>query len=211
MNELYNVIKKNNNIKSVFFLKDLNNFGFEKKYLDEMLNELVIKSEIYHIKNNIYTLGRILRKELVSEQILSNMLVNESYISMEFVLSQISWIPENVYVITCVTNRNSMKINTKYGNFEYINILQKNYFAGVNKYTENGYSFYKAKPLKALADMIYDRKYNWNSLHPLHNSLRIEYEDLETLTKDDFDELQGVYNDKNVENFLYGIRKELLL
>jgi len=210
MNELYNKIKKSD-IKSLFLTNNLYNFGFNKNYLNEMLNELVMKNEVLHIKNDIYVLGRTLRKELFSKQILSNMLLNDSYVSMEYILSRISWIPENVYVITCVTNRKSMKINTKYGNFGYFNITQNNYLAGVEKIIENEFVFYRAKPLKALADMICNRKYEWTSLYPLHNSLRIEYEDLETLTKNDFDELQGVYKNINVEKFLNGIRKELTL
>ena len=82
MNDLYNKIK-NSKIKSLFNLEDLSSFGFEKKYLNEMLNELIAKSEIFHIQSNIYVLGRMLRKELISGQILSNMLVPDSYVSME--------------------------------------------------------------------------------------------------------------------------------
>jgi hypothetical protein len=33
--------------------------------------------------------------------------------------------------------------------------------------------------------------YDWITLDPLVNSLRIEMDDLETLTTDDFDELDG--------------------
>ncbi|MCL2722615.1 MAG: hypothetical protein FWD47_14895 [Treponema sp.] len=208
MNELYNRIK-DSEIKSLFFLEELYNFDIDKKCLNKMLNELVTKAEIFHIKGNIYALGKILRKELISKQILSNMLVPNSYVSKEFLLSRISWIPENVYVVTCVTNEKESEIKTNFGYYEYINIPQKKYFSGVEKYTEDNYFFYKAKPLKALTDMICDRKYNWTTLYPLYHSLRIEYENLETLTSDDFDELQDVYEDKNAENFLNGIRKEL--
>jgi len=210
MNELYKKIEESD-IKSVFFAEKLYEFNFRKKYLKEMLDELVMNNEIIHIQRNVYILGRMLRKELPSEQILSNLLIPNSYVSMEYLLSRISWIPENVYVVTCVTNEKPQKINTYIGNFRYINLPQNNYVAGIDKCNEGNYYYFKARPLKALADIVCNRKHNWTSLHPLIYSLRIEEDDLKTFTSYDFEELDGVYRDKNVNMFLDGIRKELLL
>jgi hypothetical protein len=211
MNELIENIKKSN-IKSVFSLNDLYEFGLEKEYVDEKLDELVRKYDVFHVQNDIFILGKTLRKELVSEEVLAQKLVPESYVSMEFALSQISWIPENVYVVTCVTKGNHKNINTeKFGYYEFINISQKSYSVGVKKYSNGNNYFYKANPLKALADIIYERRYEWKTLKPLNESLRIENDYLESLTKEDFDELHDNYSERNVEDFLCGIRKELRL
>jgi hypothetical protein len=43
----------------------------------------------------------------------------------------------------------------------------------------------------------------------MQTPLRLEMDDLETLTGADFDEIQGNYEASNVKNFLTGIRKEL--
>jgi hypothetical protein len=202
---------KESNITSVFTTDDLLNIGLDKLSLDEMLKNAIINNDIIHIKNDIYTLGKMLRKELISEGVVSKKLVSDSYVSMEFVLSDISWIPEAVYVVTCVTNGKNQDINTKFGNYEFVKMPQKKYAAGVERINE-GINYYdKAKPLKALADMIYIREYEWETLKPLHESLRIEYDDLESLTKNDFDELHETYGVSYVEKFLYGIRKELYL
>jgi hypothetical protein len=198
-------------ITSIFSVKDLLNENYKFEHIEEMLNDAVMNGDIVHIKDDIYTLSKMLRKELIKDEVLAQKLVPDSYVSMEFVLSQISWIPENVYTVTCVTNGENKNINTEYGRFKYINIQQRNYNAGVENIKIGVYEYKKATPLKALADIICDKGYNWSTLKPLYVSFRIEYDDLETLKANDFDELHETYGVKNVEDFLYGIRKELCL
>jgi len=137
--------------------------------------------------------------------------VPDSYVSMESVLSDISWIPEAVYCVTSVTRGNNRLIETKFGRYSYVNLPQKEIMAGVRIIDRSPYKYKTASPLKSLADIIYEREYNWTTLEPLYKSFRIEYDNLETLTKEDFDELHETYAVSNVENFLIGIRKELAL
>jgi len=210
MNALVEKIVKNN-IASIFTTNDLINAGLNNAYIEDMLQEAIIRCDIIHIKNDIYTLSKPLRKELIMEEVLAQKLVPDSYVSMEFVLSRASWIPENVYVITCVTNGKSINIDTKFGYYEYAFIPQKVYAAGVRRITNGINQYKKATPLKALADIICKRGYNWTALEPLQKSFRIEYYDLETLTAKDFEELHETYGVPNVEKFLCGIRKELAL
>ena len=202
---------KQSNITSLFTAENLYKFGYKEPYVSERLQKAVMDCEIIHIKNDIYTLGMMSRKELVDNRVLAQMLVPQSYVSMEYVLSKVSWIPESVYVVTSATQSKNKFIETEYGRYDYVNIPSKNFYAGVRHIVEGIYEYNKAVPLKALADMIYNRKYNWITLRPLNESLRIEYDDLETLTSSDFDELHETYGIANVENFLYGIRKELRL
>ncbi|MDR0720953.1 MAG: hypothetical protein LBF78_15085, partial [Treponema sp.] len=105
--------------------------------------------------------------------------------------------------------RPSYTIKTEFAWFSYRHIHQRELLAGVCKINSGNNIYFQAKPLKALADYIYVLKYNWSSLEPVIESLRIERERIETLTSNDFDELQGNYYNANVENFLKGIRKEL--
>jgi hypothetical protein len=81
--------------------------------------------------------------------------------------------------------------------------------AGVHHVEIGAEPHLQAKPLKALADLIFKFNYRWTTIDPLLESLRIEAEDLETLTAADFDEIQGNYEAANVEDFLAGIRKGL--
>jgi hypothetical protein len=200
---------KQSNITSLFTSGDLYKFGYKEPYVSERLQKAVMDCEIINIKKDIYTLGTMLRKELVDNRVLAQMLVPLSYVSMEHVLSEVSWIPESVYVVTSVTQGENKYIETEYGRYDYINIPSKKFYAGVRHITEGVYEYNQAVPLKALADIIFERKYNWTTLKPLYESLRIEDDDLENLTGSDFDELHETYGISNVENFLYGIRKEL--
>jgi hypothetical protein len=208
MNEL---VKKiiTSDITSIFTARDLYNAGFNRVYVDEMLQEAVMRYDIINIKDDIYTLGKMLRKEFITDEVLAQKLVPDSYVSLEFVLSQISWIPEAVYVVTCVTRDKSKRIETQFGRYEYVTLPIKEHLAGVRNYVEGINEYKKASPLKALADIICERDYNWTTLEPLYESFRIEYDNLETLTKEDFEELHETYGVSNVESFLVGIRKEL--
>ena len=202
---------KQSKISSLFTAGDLYKFGYKEPYVSERLQKAVMDCEIIHIKKDIYALSMMLRKELVENRVLAQMLVPLSYVSMEYVLSKVSWIPESVYVVTSVTQGENKYIETEYGRYDYINIPSRKFYAGVRHIIEGVYEYNQAVPLKALADMVFERNYNWTTLKPLYESLRIEYDDLEILTSSDFDELHETYEISNVENFLYGIRKELSL
>jgi hypothetical protein len=105
--------------------------------------------------------------------------------------------------------KKTFEIRTEFARFSYTAIRQKDLFCGTELIELAEYSFREAKPLKALADYVYNIGYEWTTTHPLTKSLRIDIENLETLTAEDFDELQGNYGVPIVENFLEGIRKEL--
>ena len=195
---------------TIFKYDDLSKLDLEKGFLDNLLKESLASNEIIDISNNIFTLNKLYRKHLLSWQVISQKLVPDFYVSLEFVLSDVSWIPEAVYTVTCVTKGEPFFLDTKkYGRYRYINLPAKNLLAGVEEAEDDNGAYKVAKPLKALADIICRDEYNWTTLYPLHESFRIEDEDLETLTAKDFDELQGSCEVKNVEDFLCGIRKEL--
>jgi hypothetical protein len=139
------------------------------------------------------------------------MFVPNSYISFETALWDAGWIPEFVFEIASVSAKQSFEIRTPFAVFSYTRIKQKDMFAGTYTMNTGNDAVLEAKPLKALADYVYSFGYGWTSLKPLKHSLRIDIENLESLTAADFDEIQGNYEIATVENFLEGIRKELKL
>ena len=62
---------------------------------------------------------------------------------------------------------------------------------------------------QALADMVASRGLDWSGCRPLIESMRIEPDDLETLTAEDFESLEGAYYSKRARRFLSGLRKDL--
>ena len=87
-------------------------------------------------------------------------------------------------------------------------IKQTPLMAGVLCEQATGGTFLVATPLKALADIVAARGLDWTDSGPLVSSLRIEPEDIDGLTSEDFDMLDGVYYSKRARTFLAGLRKE---
>ncbi len=83
--------------------------------------------------------------------------------------------------------------------------------AGVSCMESVSGTFLVASPLKALADMVASRGLDWTDSKPLVLSLRIEPDDLGTLSSHDFDILDGVYYSRRARVFLQNLRKELKL
>jgi hypothetical protein len=139
----------------------------------------------------------------------ANLFVPESYISFETALWDAGWIPEFVYEIASVSRKPSFEIRTPFAVFSYTRIPQKSMRTGTYTVTYGSGTVPEAKPLKALADYVYANDYDWNTVKPLRQSLRIDDENLMSLTAGDFDELQGNYEADRVKRFLEGMRKEL--
>jgi hypothetical protein len=197
------------NLPTVFTADDLRLLEREDNKRYCQMRWALARGDIVRIRRGVYALNKIFRKELINEHLLAGKFVPTSYISLETALMDAGWIPEFVYEIASVTSGQAKFIRTIFCNFSYVYIPQKNLLAGTEQMYDGEEYYREAKPLKALADYIYEKKLTWNSLDPLIKSLRIEIDELETLTAKDFNELEGNYESVNVEEFLKGIRKEL--
>jgi hypothetical protein len=173
------------------------------------MRRAIASGDIIRIRRGYYTLNKIYGRGLPNSNVLAQKFVPESYISLESALRDAGWIPEAVCVIISVTTNRQKTIDTPFRRFYYEIIPQKNIYAGTIRCQYDDDYYREAKPLKALADYIYERGLDWTTIEPLVESLRIEIDDLETLTRNDFDELEGNYESSLVERFLSGIKKEL--
>ncbi|MFP3041483.1 type IV toxin-antitoxin system AbiEi family antitoxin domain-containing protein [Treponema primitia] len=173
------------------------------------MSRAIASGDIVRIRRGFYTLNKIFRKAVINEHVLASLFVPTSYISFETALWDSGWIPEFVYEIASVSPKPSFEIKTPFAVYSYTRVPQKNYMAGTYTTGYTNYTIIEAKPLKALADYVYAFEYDWHSLKPLRKSLRIDIENLQTLTAADFEELEGNYDMENVTTFLEGIRKEL--
>ena len=139
----------------------------------------------------------------------ANLIYGPSYVSLESALSYHGWIPEAVHNCTSVTSGRPRHFDTPHGRFSYVRIKQTPLMAGVLCEQATGGTFLVATPLKALADIVAARGLDWGDSGPLVSSLRIDSEDIDGLTSEDFDMLDGVYYSRRVRTFLAGLRKEL--
>jgi hypothetical protein len=200
-----------NNFPTVFTSSDLKRLEPDSHIRYHQVNRAIKAGDIVRIRRGFYTLNKILRKGSVNVHVLAQKFVPESYISFETALWDAGWIPDFVFEIASVAIKPLDMIITDFARFSYTQIEQKDLFTGIEKIISGSDYYLEAKPLKALADYVYLFNYDWNTLKPLISSLRIEPENLESLTPTDFDEIQGNYSVLRVERFLNGIRKELCL
>lgn len=165
--------------------------------------------DVVQVRRGLYHLSRTVSRQLVSVEVLSNLVYGPSYVSFESALSYHGWIPEAVRNCTCVTSLRPRRFETVHGLFSYVLIKQTPLMAGVLNVDSGAGSFFVATPLKALADMVASRGLDWTDSRPLVESLRIEPDDVEGLGSEDFDMLDGVYYSRRARLFLAGLRKEL--
>ena len=165
--------------------------------------------EVIQLRRGLYHLSSSVFPALVSTEMLANLIYGPSYVSLESALSYHGWIPEAVHNCTSVTSGRPRHFDTPHGRFSYVRIKQTPLMAGVLCEQATGGTFLVATPLKALADIVAARGLDWGDSGPLVSSLRIESEDIDGLTSEDFDMLDGVYYSKRARTFLAGLRKEL--
>ncbi len=196
----------------VFSVADIQNIEPDANIRYGLVKRAMKDGDLVQLKRGLYTLSPPLRKQPLNRASLANRLYYPSYISMEYALSSQGWIPEGVVTVTSVTSKNTATFDTPMGRFTYKRIPQAMFFCGVDAASIDGESALRARPLKALADYVYVHKLEWTNREPLIESLRIEEDDLETLTARDFDSIQGNYRTAPaVEAFLTGLKKDLKL
>ncbi|MBQ6010243.1 MAG: hypothetical protein IJL17_17055 [Kiritimatiellae bacterium] len=164
---------------------------------------------VIQVRRGLYHLSRSVFPSLVSTEVLANLIYGPSYVSLETALAYHGWIPEAVRNCTSVTSGRPKHFDTPHGRFSYLRIKQTPLMAGVLCASSSNGNFLVATPLKALADIVAARGLDWTGVQPLVSSLRIEPEDIDGISSEDFEMLDGVYYSKRARVFLSSLRKEL--
>lgn len=178
--------------------------------LDGLVKRALACGEVWHLRRGLYGVARVWLRSAIDPYAVAQHLYGPSYVSMEAALWHHGWIPEAVQTITCASLPRSRRFDTPLGVFEFVRIPQAVFFAGVERRNGgDGGVCLLARPLKALADLVYARGHDWEGTAPLVGSLRVEPEQLAELRAEAFEELAGVFGNGRVKRFLTGLRKEL--
>ncbi|MBI9017357.1 MAG: hypothetical protein JEZ07_08875 [Phycisphaerae bacterium] len=177
-----------------------------------LVKRALANDEIIKIRRGLYCLNRKFQQKPVNTFAIAQHVYGPSYISLESALNYHGWIPEAVYACTNASLKNSKEFNTPLGLFSYKRVPQKILYAGVDRIKDsNGNIFLMATALKALADYIYIHKLDWLGTKPAIKSLRVEPDEFEKLSSEDFDEISNNYRSQRVLDFLKSLQKELKL
>jgi len=210
MNDLVKMLRENN-FPGIFRYEDILKFNFGEKNSKIMFDEALKNKWIDILYKGIYTLKEKDRRMPVSVGALAQMIEPDSYLSLYYVLCEYSWIPEYIFSATNVTLNKSFNVEVdKYGTFIYVKLYENISPKGI--YEENNImgNYKRAKPLRALCDLIYYKNRNILDLDSLYEGLRVDSSVLEEDLKSvDFEEIQGSFGIIQIERFLENIRKEL--
>ena len=182
-------------------------------------DELKIKFERYSDIQKEILAGKLipLRRGLyetdanASVKYLAAKIYNPSYISLDYVLSAYSLIPEAVYSVTSATSNKSKIYNNEFGYFIYSHIPQSVYSLGIKEEVEGGCSYLIATPEKALCDKLYSFPVvsNLSELTALlFDDLRLDEEELLNLNKDELLRFAKLYKSKSLNLGAEGIKKQ---
>ena len=165
--------------------------------------------DVIQVRRGLYHLSPSVFPSLVSTEVLANLIYGPSYVSLETALAYHGWIPEAIHNCASVTSGRPKHFDTPHGRFSYLRIKQTPLMAGVLCAQTPSGTFLVATPLKAIADIVAARGLDWTGVQPLVSSLRIETDDIEGITSEDFNMLDGVYYSKRARVFLASLKKEL--
>lgn len=185
--------------------------GESRNSVRNIVKRAVARGEIVHLRRGLYCLPEKYNRNGISRNMLANMIYGPSYVSMEAALAYHGWIPEAVHTVTSVSMPRAKAFENSVGRFEYVQVKQSPFLSGVRRVAldESAASFLVAGPLKALCDLVAFRGEVWTGVEPLVESMRIDEDDLLSLKRADFTELDGVYRSLKVRRFLDGLRKDL--
>ncbi len=128
------------------------------------VTHLLRSGELIRVKKGLYVFGTQQRRSLVSLEILANQIYGPSYVSLEYALAFYGLIPEFVAEVTSVTTKRQKMYETPIGRFSYTPIPIHLFSTGFTllQITDYG-SALIATPEKALADLLYIRKFKIKS------------------------------------------------
>ena len=178
-----------------------------------LLHRAVAAQEIQRLARGLYLLAPPLRRQNLHPFALAGLIHGPSQVSLESALSYHGLIPEGVREVASVTQTRSHSVKNSLGIFRYHRVPSQEPLAGVSSIQVDGLSWaLVARPLRALADLIYPRKtVRWKEqgLSFLTGSLRIEEDDLGRFDLADLAQVTDSLRDRRTVRYLEGLAREL--
>jgi predicted transcriptional regulator of viral defense system len=134
--------------------KTLRAAGEEPKALSVQLSRWVQAEKLIQLRRGTYLLPPHLWRQSISLEKLANLLVSPSYVSLERALSIHGHTRSAVPLVQSVTTERPLMLRTPVGDFQYRHV-KRLWFGGYQKVPVGDDSILVAKPEKALLDLIY--------------------------------------------------------
>ena len=166
--------------------------------------------EILCLRPGLFLLGPPYRKSEPHPFVVAAALHAPSHISLESALAHHGLIPEAVYQVSSVTVARSREFSTPLGVFSFRRVPACAPRAGIEavEVARNAWAFI-ASPLRAIADAVYlNKEITWkrDGLAYLAESLRIEEDDLRSISFEALDEIRDSIRNLRVRAYLEGLK-----
>jgi len=177
------------------------------------VNRALKAGELIKPRRGLYVLNPVYRKRELHPFVLAQQIVPGSYISAESALSFYGWIPESVHTVLSMTHggKSVTYEHQQLGRFEYRRMtVNTGYFlqAVIRQELQLQIALV-AEPLRALLDLVYLRKFNWQGLDFLIHGIRLDQDKLSTITTADILRLMAVYKGQRERAFLSELQRAL--
>ncbi len=174
------------------------------KSINDKIVQLKNKGILTPLKSGLYVYNPIHNNTLLSKEIIANILLGPSYVSLDFALWFHELIPESVHEITSITIKRSKSFETPYGVFSYVQIKKELFNIGLEIKTSKSGNFIMASKEKALCDKVYftkdiDLRSQKAMMEFLEDDLRIDMDELENCDIEIFEEYAKISKSKKIE------------
>ncbi len=185
----------------------------ERRY--GQVNRALKTGDLIRVKRGLYVLTDKYRDKKIHPFALAQQLMPGSYISAESALSYHGWIPETVQSILSITAK---KKSVSYehetlGKFEFQRMTTRSgyFLQSVTRYELQEQVALIADPMRALLDLIYLQKIQWQGLDYLLMGMRIDEPSIRSVTSVDIRNLFDVYKGKRERLFIDKLLRTLNL
>lgn len=187
-------------------------FSGSPRRIQSLVYRAMSAGELIRLRRGFYILCSKYRSQKPVSFHLANQMVEESYVSFESALSFHGWIPESVPVVSsAVRSSRSRILETELGRFEYVHVPlgKRDFLALVERVDAGVQSFLVASALRALADMVYERKLQWTGIEFITENLRVDEYELKTLERKNIELVISVFKSNLVRNYMRKLEQEL--
>lgn len=177
------------------------------------VNRALKAGELIKPRRGLYVLNPVYQKHPLHPFVLAQQMLPGSYVSAESALGFHGWIPESVHTVLSMTHggKSITCEHAQLGRFEFRRMTtHPGYFLqSIARHELQHQIALIAEPLRALLDLVYLRKLEWQGLGFLTNGLRIDEQQLLSVTGLDITTLQDVYKGRREQAFLRELQRSL--
>ena len=177
------------------------------------VNRALKAGELIKPRRGLYVLNPVYRKQPLHPFVLAQQILPGSYVSAESALGFHGWIPESVHTVLSMTHggKSVTYEHAQLGRFEFRRMTTNTgyFLQSVARHELQQQSALIAEPLRALLDLVYSRKFEWQGIEFLTSGMRIDDQQLRTVTGLGISKLRAVYKGKREQAFLAELQKSL--